>query len=438
MIRFLSGWFLVLLACCAQAQSFTSFYTGDTTDALITAQGGLVLMGGGGENDSAMAWFLRRAEGGDVVVLRTSGGDGYNNYLYSQLGVTMNSVHTLLLNNRSASSDPFVVRSLIKADAIWMAGGNQATYIDFWKNTPVDSIINYKLANQQLVIGGISAGMAVMGGGYFSAANGSVTSAEALANPLNAKMTLGNQDFLQSPIPSVPYLITDTHYDNPDRKGRHVAFLAHAIQQFGWPTAVGIGAEEYAAVCIEPNGMARVFGEYPQYDDFVWFVRPNCPQPIGPELFAAGQPLVWNRNQAALKVYKVAGNVQGTGTFNLQDWTMGTGGVWEDWYVQQGVITELPGALPPACGFLSLDEVYGSGPQVYPQPANRLINLQWPNGSFPVAYQWFDMAGRVLQEGSLAENQTQLELDFLPAGSYILLLRTEHSTSTHKVLITRN
>jgi cyanophycinase-like exopeptidase len=438
MKKYLLGWIVAFAFQYAHAQSYVSFFTGDTTDAVIAPQGGLVLMGGGGENDSAMAWFLRRAAGGDVVVLRTSGGDGYNTYLYSQLGVAMNSVHTLLMNNRSASSDPFVIHSLLKAEAIWLAGGNQATYIDFWKGTPVDSIINYKLANQQLVIGGISAGMAVMGGGYFSAANGSVTSAEALANPLNAKMMLGNQDFLQSPLPSVPYLITDTHYDNPDRKGRHVAFLAHALQQFGWPTAVGIGAEEYAAVCIEPNGWARVFGEYPQYDDFVWFVRPNCPQPLGPEVFTSGQPLVWNRNQAALKVYKVAGNMQGTGTFNLQDWTTGSGGTWEDWYVQQGVLTELPGAQPPACSLLSLSEGADMIPSIYPQPANHVLHLQWPQGGEVRSYQWLDGMGRVLLEASLPEGQTQLNLDELSAGNYILLLHSEKGTTAHKVLITRN
>ena len=37
-------------------------------------------MGGASENDAAMAWFLERAGGGDVLVLRASGSDGYNDY----------------------------------------------------------------------------------------------------------------------------------------------------------------------------------------------------------------------------------------------------------------------------------------------------------------------------------------------------------------------
>ena len=35
------------------------------------------MMGGSVENDNAMRWFLERADGGDVLVLRASGSDGY-------------------------------------------------------------------------------------------------------------------------------------------------------------------------------------------------------------------------------------------------------------------------------------------------------------------------------------------------------------------------
>ena len=43
------------------------------------------MMGGATEDDNAMKWFLERANGGDVLILRASGSDGYNQYLYSQL-----------------------------------------------------------------------------------------------------------------------------------------------------------------------------------------------------------------------------------------------------------------------------------------------------------------------------------------------------------------
>lgn len=42
-------------------------------------------MGGATEHDKAMRWFLREANEGDIVVLRASGIDGYNDYFYSEL-----------------------------------------------------------------------------------------------------------------------------------------------------------------------------------------------------------------------------------------------------------------------------------------------------------------------------------------------------------------
>ena len=63
-------------------------------------------MGGSGEDDNAMAWFLERVNGGDVLVLRCSGSDGYNNYLYSDLGVNVNSVETLVFTNPNAVDLP--------------------------------------------------------------------------------------------------------------------------------------------------------------------------------------------------------------------------------------------------------------------------------------------------------------------------------------------
>ena len=69
------------------AQGFALYNTGANSDGDFQGQGGVCLMGGASENDDAMAWFLERAGGGDIVVLRASGSDGYNSYMYNQLGV---------------------------------------------------------------------------------------------------------------------------------------------------------------------------------------------------------------------------------------------------------------------------------------------------------------------------------------------------------------
>ena len=78
------------------AQAFTVYNTGAEVDGAFQASGGVCLMGGASESDDAMTWFLERAGGGDVLVLRASGSDGYNNYIYSDLGVDIHRVTTVV------------------------------------------------------------------------------------------------------------------------------------------------------------------------------------------------------------------------------------------------------------------------------------------------------------------------------------------------------
>lgn len=67
------------------------------------------MMGGASEHDNAMVWLLQKTDGGDVVVLRSSGSNGYNDYLYSELGVTVNSVETLVITSVAGATNPYVL-----------------------------------------------------------------------------------------------------------------------------------------------------------------------------------------------------------------------------------------------------------------------------------------------------------------------------------------
>ena len=136
-------------------------------------------MGGATEDDNAMQWFLQRANGGDVLVLRATGSNGYNNYFFSGLGVSVNSVETIVCHSAAASNEQYILSRINQAEAIWFAGGNQWTYIDYWRGTPLNAAINAAILNRNIVIGGTSAGMAIQGEYYFSAQNGTITSDEA-------------------------------------------------------------------------------------------------------------------------------------------------------------------------------------------------------------------------------------------------------------------
>lgn len=70
--------------------------------------------------------------------------------------------------------------------------------------------------------------MAILGEAYFDALQGSVTSSEALSNPYDPLVSIGRNDFLR--VPFLKRVITDTHFDNPDRRGRHFTFLARCTR----------------------------------------------------------------------------------------------------------------------------------------------------------------------------------------------------------------
>lgn len=303
-------------------------------------------MGGATESDPAMRWFLQRAKGGDILVIRASGSDGYNDYLFSELGVLVNSVETIVFHSRQASYDPYILDKVQQAEAIWIAGGNQWKYVSYWRNTPIDSLINDGIHQRNLVVGGTSAGMAIQGGVYFSAENGTVTSSTALSNPYHTKVSIDSSRFIQHA--SLAEVITDTHFDGRDRKGRHSTFLARMSFDYN-RQAKGIACDEYTAVCIDENGIARVFGGHPQYNDNAYFIQTNCaldaPQP---EVCVPNQALQWSRNGEALKVYRVKGTSNGSYTFDLNDWSTGQGGTWLHWSVVDGNFIERPGS-PSSC-----------------------------------------------------------------------------------------
>jgi hypothetical protein len=188
--------------------------------------------------------------------------------------------------------------------------------------------------------------MAILGDYYFTAENGTVTSSLALANPFDSRVTIESLPFINFSI--LKNVITDTHYDDPDRKGRHAVFLARMRTDNGIQ-AKGIACDEYTAVCIDELGIAKVFGGHPTYNDNAYFLKVNCDIENNlPEVCSPGVNLMWNQNQKAIKVYTVKGTSIGSNTFNLNNWNSGSGGIWEDWSVNNGTLIENAGS-PSIC-----------------------------------------------------------------------------------------
>ncbi|WP_228430021.1 T9SS type A sorting domain-containing protein [Chryseobacterium binzhouense] len=392
-------------------------------------------MGGATEDDNAMKWFLQRANGGDILILRTTGSNGYNSYFYSGLGIPVNSVETIVCNNSSAGYDPYIVQKIQQAEAIWFAGGDQWTYISYWRNTPVSDAINHAIQHRNIAIGGTSAGMAILGKYYFSAQNGTVSSATALSNPFNNAVTVDSAAFLNNSI--LNGTITDTHFDNPDRKGRLMTFLARIKTDYG-VYAKAIACDEYTAVCIDNNGIARVFGGYPTYDDNAYFIQSNCGLSVRePENCTTGNPLTWNLNGLAIKAYKIKGNSLGNGTFNLNTWQSGIGGEWYDWSVTNGIFSEQTG-VALNCSPLSVAESSTkSDIEIYPNPTSGKVKvtLNIVNGTENTFCLYNTLGQKIEVTMTKLDNIMEFDISDLSKGLYYLSVYTNNGKVYQKRII---
>ncbi len=296
--------------------------TGNATPKITATTGGTVLMGGGTDVDEAIKWMINKSGGGDFVVIRSTGTNAYNDYIYGLGGV--NSVRTLLITSTSQANDACVVQTIRNAGAVFLAGGNQADYINYFNGQGVGNALNYLITTKKAPVGGTSAGMAIMGQYYHP--GGAAENSSVLSNPTGVQ--IGN-NFLTNSL--LPNLVTEPHFAQRARQPRLTSFLASTIYNYGvtWQTVHGISADEATAVAIDSTGIAKVFGSG----------NANFVKATGaPETLRAGSSLTWNVGGRALNVYQIAGTSAGTNTFNVSTW-VGSGGTTHYWYVNSGSIT---------------------------------------------------------------------------------------------------
>ncbi|MBX2923311.1 MAG: cyanophycinase [Chitinophagaceae bacterium] len=299
---------------------------GDAGDVHTKHQPGIVLIGGGGNVTGAFEWMIKRSGGGDVIVLTASGNAGYNDDIFALGGI--NSVETLNIASRELADNDTVAQTVRNAEMLFIAGGDQSRYMRCWKNTKLNAAINYLLNEKKVPVGGTSAGCAILTGFYYSGENGSAVSDSVLNNPFHPTVTIYNNDFLHAPW--LKTVLSDQHYSERTREGRHVAFMARIIADHSvFPK--GIAPDERTAVCINGNGMATVIGEGKAY-----FILSRSK----PEQCIAGKPLEWNMYKKALQVYEIPGTPAGSGHFSIVDFDekKATGGSWHWWWVEKGIL----------------------------------------------------------------------------------------------------
>jgi cyanophycinase-like exopeptidase len=195
---------------------------------------------------------------GDVVILTNpeAGGDFIASDIYA--AAPFNSVQTIDLPPSSTQDDLKQAASIVnKAEVVLFDGGNQHDYTE-WKGSPLMTAVQ-RVYRRGGIVGGTSAGLAILGQYVFDSSNGSVDSSEALANPYSELVTF-TRNMLH--FPPLAGAITDTHFDARNRFGRLTVFMARQIADGAVsgarPRIYGVGVDASDAVVVDKTGKAKL------------------------------------------------------------------------------------------------------------------------------------------------------------------------------------
>lgn len=282
----------------------TRYLTGNKGDVSPPLAGPAHDLGGGGTDvDAAIQWMIDEVRGCtncatkvDVVVLRSSGSNGYNDYIYAMNGV--DSIETLVITASRDANTASVETTVRNAEVVFFAGGDQCDYVRNFRGTKVETAVESVYARGGGV-GGTSAGLAIQGEFTYDACTGSVTSSQALLDPYHRYISFTYDFFNWANLNDV---VSDSHFVSRDRMGRTMAFVARQIRDGRATTALGLAVNEKTSVVVDKNGMARVMGDGPAY-----FVLGDHV----PEVCEAKSPLTYSN----FKIWKIATG----GTYDLRN-----------------------------------------------------------------------------------------------------------------------
>jgi len=240
-------------------KGFVLFVLLSTGQVCLYGQGSVLMVGGGQENyndwsDEPYGWFVQMADSGKIINIDASSTSSWYPAYFKWLGAAISS-HELQIPSRTVANDSATYLELISAKGIFIEGGNQWPYVDYWKGTLVEEAIHHIFQNGG-AIGGTSAGLAILGEFVFDAQNGSLYPDQVAYNPYYNRVSI-TDDFLEI----LPNIFTDSHFHTRARLGRLVPMMARRIQDHGNDDIMGIGLDDNTAFCIAANGEGKAFGE---------------------------------------------------------------------------------------------------------------------------------------------------------------------------------
>lgn len=221
-----------------------------------TKRGTLYLLGGGDEaynswSDQLFQKIVDLNNKGTIAILNDEDDQNWMSEYFSSLG--MKKADTFLITSRKQAEDAAIYQELTKYDALFLEGGHQQHYYDYWKGTPVEQAI-FHFYHSGKLIAGTSAGAMILSEVCFLSKNGRVHPDVLFHNPFLQSVTL-EDDFLNI----IPGTIIDTHFSERGRLVRLVPLMARSAIQKG-KSVLGIGIDEETALIIDPNLIGEVYG----------------------------------------------------------------------------------------------------------------------------------------------------------------------------------
>lgn len=216
-----------------------------------------MLAGGGAESaggwsDIPYAWLVNQSGNKKVAIISVNDETDWLPNYFKSFGAKW--ARNFKIDNRSVADSQWLYDSLITYKAIFLKGGDQSKYYEYYKGTKTQQAIQ-QVFNSGGVLAGTSAGAMILSPIVYTAQVASIDPSTALMNAYSSQITLAN-DFLNTLNGK---FIFDTHVAERGRLGRLPAFMASWYKQTG-QIPVGIGIDDHTAICITPSGIASVYG----------------------------------------------------------------------------------------------------------------------------------------------------------------------------------
>ena len=248
--------------------------------APLSAQNLIMVAGGGGEVDppDTTSWsyklYSRMVLNGDtngdgvievaIVAVSLPAGSAANwmpdyfDWIGTTLGLNVVATNYEVKSTNKANSSS-VVGPIADADVVFIKGGDQGEYYDYWNGTLLETNIR-AVANRGGAIGGTSAG-ATSQSDYCLCGSMDLISADVMEDSHTSFLDDNNggsgihDDFLSF----VSDVIIDSHFTERGRLGRLAGVLAKAQEDYSRTDLLGIGIEATTGLIITGT-TAEVFG----------------------------------------------------------------------------------------------------------------------------------------------------------------------------------